>query len=38
MDIKDFNKFMFNQTKNKNKNTFVNIIYSVSAVKEFART
>ena len=33
--IKDFNKFMFNKTKTNKKNTFVNIVYSVLAVKEF---
>ena len=29
--IKDYNKFMFNKTKN----TFVNVAYNVLAMKEF---
>ena len=27
--IKDFNKFMFNKTKNKKKNVFANVVYCV---------
>ena len=34
--IKDFNKFIFSKTKKQNqKNTFLNIVYSVLAVKDF---
>ena len=31
--IKDFNRFMFHKTKNKNKNGFVKVVYSVLVVK-----
>ena len=31
--IKDFNRFMFHKTKNKNKNGFVKVVYSVLGVK-----
>ena len=33
--IKDFNRLMFNKTKNKNKNNFVDIVYSVLVAKIF---
>ena len=35
--VKDFNRFMFNKTrcKNKKKNMFVDIVYSVLVVKKF---
>ena len=33
--IKDFNKFMFHKTKNKNKNGFVKVVYNVLMVKIF---
>ena len=33
--IKDFNRLMFNKTKNKIKNTFVDIVYSVLVLKKF---
>ena len=33
--IKDFNRLMFNKIKNKNKNTFVYVVYSVLVVKIF---
>ena len=32
--IKDFNRFMCNKTKNKNKKHFASIVYSVLVVKE----
>ena len=31
--IKDFNRFMFHKTKNKNKNGFVEVVYSVLVAK-----
>ena len=31
--IKDFDRFMFNKTKHKGKNTFVKVVYIVLAVK-----
>ena len=33
--IKDFNRFTCNKTKNKNKNIFANVVYSVLVVKKF---
>ena len=33
--IKDFNRFMCNKTKNKNKNTFTSTVYNVLVVREF---
>ena len=33
--IKDFDRFMFNETKNKGKNTFIKIAYSVLVVNRF---
>ena len=33
MYIKDFDRFMFYKTKNKNKNGFVKVVYSVLVVK-----
>ena len=33
--IKDFNRFMSNNTKNKNKNVFANVVYSVLVVNKF---
>ena len=33
--IKDFNRFMCNKTKNKNKHFFAYVVYSVSVVKKF---
>ena len=33
--IKDFNKFMFDKTKHKNKKTFADIVYNVLVVREF---
>ena len=33
--IKDFNRFMCNKTKNKNKKYFVNVIYNVLVVNKF---
>ena len=33
--IKDFDRFMFNKTKNKNKNTFVKIVCIVLVVKMY---
>ena len=32
--MKDFNRFMYNQTKHKDKNTSACIVFSVSALKE----
>ena len=34
--IKDFNRFMCNKTKNKGKNIFPNVVYSVLVVKKFS--
>ena len=31
--IKEFDRFMFHNTKNKTKNTFAKIVYSVLVVK-----
>ena len=31
--IKDFDKFMFDKTKNKNKKTYARVVYSVLVVK-----
>ena len=31
--IKDFGRFMFHETKNKNKNGFVKVLYSVLVAK-----
>ena len=31
--IKDFDRFMFHKTKNKTKNTFAKVVYSVLVVK-----
>ena len=31
--IKDFDRFMFHKTKNKKKNGFVRVVYSVLVVK-----
>ena len=31
--IKDFDRFMFHKTKNKNKNGFGKVVYSVLVVK-----
>ena len=31
--IKDFNRFIFHKTKNKNKNGFVKVVYSVLVKK-----
>ena len=31
--IKDFDRFMFHKTKNKTKNTFTKVVYSVLVVK-----
>ena len=33
--IKDFNTFMFDKTKNKNKNGFVEVVYNALVVKMF---
>ena len=33
--IKDFKRLMFHETKNKGKNTFVRVVYSVLVVKEY---
>ena len=33
--IKDFDRFMFNKTKYKEKKTFLNIVYSVLVVKVY---
>ena len=33
--IKDFNRFMCNKTKNKNKKTFADVVYNVLVVKKF---
>ena len=33
--IKDFNRFMFNKTKNKNKKIFVNVVCSVLVMNKF---
>ena len=33
--IKDFNRFMFNKTKTKNKNTFVDVVNNVLVVKTY---
>ena len=33
--IKDFNRLMFNKSKNKKKNAFVGIVYNVLVVKVF---
>ena len=33
MYIKDFNRFMFHKTKNKNKTTFSKVVYSVLVVE-----
>ena len=33
--IKDFDRFMFHKTKNKNKNGFVEVVYSVLVVKVY---
>ena len=33
--IKDFDRFMFNKTKNRNKNIFVSVVYSISVVKKY---
>ena len=33
--IKDFDKFMFHKTKNKNKKGFVRVVYSVLVVKMY---
>ena len=33
--IKDFNRFMFHKTKNKNKNGFVEVVYNVLVVKRY---
>ena len=33
--IKDFHRFMFNKTKNRNKNIFESVVYSVSLVKKY---
>ena len=35
MYIKGFDRFMFHKTKNKNKNGFVKIVYSVSVAKMY---
>ena len=35
MCIKDFNRFMCNKTKNKNKNIFVSVVYNDLVVKKF---
>ena len=32
--IKDFNRFMCNKTKNKNKKTFANVVYNVLVMKK----
>ena len=37
ISIKDFNRFMFNQTKHKEKNIFVCSVYKFSAKKVFSR-
>ena len=31
--IKDFDRFMFSKTKNKNKSIFVSVVYNVLVVK-----
>ena len=31
--IKDVDQFMFHKTKNKNKNTFIRVVYSALVVK-----
>ena len=33
--IKDFNKFIFHKTKNKNKNTFAKVVYSALVAKTY---
>ena len=33
--IKDFNRFMCNKTKHKNKRTFANVVYNVFVVTKF---
>ena len=33
--INDFNRFMFHKTKNKNKNGFVEVVYSLLVVKMY---
>ena len=33
--IKDFDRFMFNKTKNKKKNIFAKVVWSVLVVKRF---
>ena len=33
--IKDFNKFMYNQTKHKERKNFLCTVYNVSALKEY---
>ena len=33
--IKDFSRFMWNKTKNRDKNIFENVVYSVLVVKKF---
>ena len=33
--IKDFSRFMWNKTKNKDKNIFENVVYRVLVVKKF---
>ena len=33
--IKDFDRFMFHKTKNKTKNTFAKVVYSVLVVKMY---
>ena len=33
--IKEFDRFMCNKTKNKNKKYFANVVYSVLVVKKF---
>ena len=33
--IKDFNRFMFHKTKNKNKSSFVEVVYNVLVVKRY---
>ena len=33
--IKDFNRFMCNKTKHKNKNIFANVVYNVLVVKKY---
>ena len=33
--IKDFNRFMCNKAKNKNKNIFANVVYNVLVMKKY---